>query len=157
VALWVLAVLLILIGAVGIVLPALPGVPLMFAGMVVAAAVDDFQRVGWVALAVLGFLTLLAVVVDFVASAFGAQRIGATRRAVWGAVVGTVVGLPFGLAGLILGPFIGAVVGEFSAHGRIGQAANAGVAAWAGLIFGTLVKVAIAFSMLGIFIAAFII
>jgi uncharacterized protein YqgC (DUF456 family) len=146
-----------IVGALGIVLPALPGVPLLFAGMVVAAAIDDFQRVGWLPLTVLGFLTLLAVLVEFVASALGAQRVGASSRAILGALLGTVVGLFFGFVGLVFGPFIGAVVGELSVHGRIDQAGRVGIATWVGLVFGTLAKVAIAFAMIGIFVLAYFI
>jgi uncharacterized protein YqgC (DUF456 family) len=155
--LWTLAILLMIVGALGIVLPALPGVPLLFAGMVVAAAIDDFQRVGWLPLVVLGFLTLLAVLVEFAASALGAQRVGASARAVFGALVGTVAGLFFGIPGLVFGPFIGAVVGELSVHGRIDQAGRVGVATWIGLVFGTLAKIAIAFAMIGIFVLAWFI
>jgi uncharacterized protein YqgC (DUF456 family) len=156
-ALWTLAMLLILVGVLGIVLPALPGVPLMFAGMVVAAAIDDFHRIGWLTLAVLGFLTLLSVIVEFAASALGAKRVGASRSAVWGALIGTVVGLFFGLPGLVFGPFIGAVAGELRVHGRLDQAGRVGIATWLGLIFGTLAKIAIAFAMLGIFVLAYLI
>lgn len=154
-ALWVLALLLMFVGVLGIVLPALPGIPLMFAGMVVAAAIDDFQRIGWVTLSVLGFLTIVAVVVEVAASALGAARVGASKRAIWGALLGTLVGLLFGIAGLVFGPFIGALVGELSVHGRIDQAGRVGVATWLGLIFGTLAKIAIGFAMLGIFVLAY--
>ena len=82
-ALWILAIALMLVGALGIVLPALPGIPLMFAGMVVAAAIDDFQRIGWITLTVLGFLTLFSVIIEFAASALGARHVGASRQAVW--------------------------------------------------------------------------
>lgn len=152
--LWILAIALMLVGALGIVLPALPGVPLMFAGMVVAAAIDDFQRIGWFTLGALGFLTLLSVIVDFTASALGARRVGASGRAIWGAVIGAVVGMFFGLPGLLLGPFIGAVIGEITVHGRVGQAGRVGVGTWMGLIFGALFKLAIAISMVGVFIFA---
>ncbi len=155
-ALWVLAIALIGVGAAGIVLPALPGVPLMLAGMVVAAAVDDFQRIGWLTLAVLGVLTLLAVLVDFLASVMGVKYAGASRRAVWGALIGTIVGLFFGLAGLIFGPFVGALVGELSVHGRLDQAGRVGIATWVGLILGTLLKLAIGFAMIGVFIGAYL-
>ncbi|HLS82085.1 MAG TPA: DUF456 family protein [Steroidobacter sp.] len=154
---WTLAIALMLVGALGIVLPALPGVPLIFAGMVLAAAIDDFQKIGWVTLAILGFLTLLSIVVDVAASALGAKRVGASRRAVWGALFGTLIGLFFGLPGLLLGPFAGAVIGELTVHGRLEQAGRAGVAAWMGLIFGALFKLAIAFSMLGVFIFAYLV
>lgn len=156
-ALWVLAIALMLVGAAGIVLPALPGVPLMFAGMVVAASIDDFERIGWITLAILGVLTILSFIIDFAASALGAKRVGASGRAIWGAVIGTVVGLFFGIPGLLLGPFIGAVVGEITVHGRLDQAGKVGVATWIGLLFGTLAKLAIAFSMVGVFLLAFFI
>jgi uncharacterized protein len=154
-ALWIVAILLMLVGAAGIILPALPGVPLIFAGMVLAANIDDFQRIGWITLTVLGILTAMAFIVDFAASALGAKRVGASARAVWGALIGTIVGLFFGIPGLVLGPFIGAVVGEISVHGRVDRAGRVGFATWVGLIFGTLVKLAIAFSMIGIFVFAF--
>jgi uncharacterized protein YqgC (DUF456 family) len=155
VVLWVLAIALMLAGIVGLILPALPGVPLMFAGMVVAAAIDDFQRIGWITLTVLGVLTLIAVVVDFLASVWGVKYAGASKRAIWGALIGTAVGLFFGLPGLIFGPFFGALVGELTVHGRLNQAGRAGIATWLGLIFGTLAKVAIAFAMLGVFVLAY--
>jgi uncharacterized protein YqgC (DUF456 family) len=154
-ALWVLAAALMLTGALGIVLPALPGVPLMFAGMVVAASIDDFERIGWITLTVLGVLTVVSFIIDFAASALGAKRVGASGRAIWGAVIGTIVGLFFGIPGLLLGPFVGAVVGEITVHGRLDRATKVGVATWIGLLFGTLAKLAIAFSMIGVFLLAF--
>lgn len=154
-ALWILAAALMLVGIAGIVLPALPGVPLLFAGMVVAAAIDDFQRIGWITLSILGALTVIAFLVDLLAGSMGAKRVGASSRAVWGAAIGTVVGIFFGIAGLLLGPFVGAVVGELSAHGRLDQAGRVGVATWVGLMLGTVIKLALAFSMLGIFALAF--
>jgi uncharacterized protein len=154
-ALWIVAILLMVVGALGIILPALPGVPLIFAGMVLAASIDDFQRIGWITLTVLGVLTVIAFIVDFAASALGAKRVGASTRAVWGALIGTIVGLFFGIPGLVFGPFVGAVVGEVTVHGRLNRAGSVGIATWVGLVFGTLFKLAIAFSMIGIFIFAF--
>jgi uncharacterized protein len=156
-ALWILAAALMLVGLAGIVLPALPGVPLLFAGMVVAAAIDDFQRIGWVTLSILGALTIIAFLADLFAASLGAKRVGASGRAVWGAAIGTVVGIFFGIAGLLLGPFVGAVIGELSVHGGVAQAGRVGVATWLGLILGTIVKLALACSMLGIFALAFFI
>lgn len=154
-SLWIVAILLMVVGALGIILPALPGVPLIFAGMVLAASIDDFQRIGWITLTVLGVLTVIAFIVDFAASALGAKRVGASTRAVWGALIGTIVGLFFGIPGLVFGPFVGAVIGEVTVHGRLDRAGSVGIATWVGLVFGTLFKLAIAFSMIGIFIFAF--
>jgi uncharacterized protein YqgC (DUF456 family) len=153
--LWSLAILLMSIGAAGIVLPALPGVPLIFAGMALAASIDDFQRIGWLTITVLGVLTIIAVVIDFAASVLGAKRVGASRRALWGAFAGTIVGMFFGPVGLLFGPFVGAVLAELTVHGQPGRAGRVGVATWIGLLFGTVFKLAIAFSMLGIFAVAY--
>jgi uncharacterized protein YqgC (DUF456 family) len=149
--LWVLAAVLVLAGLAGSVLPALPGVPLVFAGLVLAAWVDDFQRVSLWVVGLLGFLTVVSIIVDFAASALGARRVGATAWAILGAAIGTFVGVFLGLPGLILGPFLGAVAGELLSHGEIQKATRAGLATWVGLIFGTLAKLALAFTMLGLF------
>ena len=91
---------------------------------------------------------------DFVAAALGAKHLGASPRAMTGAALGTLLGLFLGLPGLILGPFVGAVLGELSVHRDLGRAGRAGVAAWIGFAIGTAVKVALAFSMVAIFLAA---
>jgi uncharacterized protein YqgC (DUF456 family) len=157
-ALWMLlAALLVIAGIAGSVLPALPGVPLVFAGLLLAAWAGDFAQVGWVTLVILGLLTALSFVVDLAATAVGARRVGATRLAVVGAALGTLGGLFLGLPGLILGPFIGAVAGEMISHGKMEQATRAGVATWVGLLFGTLAKLALVFTMLGVFAVAYFI
>ena len=150
----VIATLMVVAGVAGAVLPGLPGVPLVYAGLLVAAWADDFQRVGWVVLVLLGMLTALSFVIDLLAVSLGAKRVGATRLAVIGAALGTFAGLLFGLPGLVLGPFLGAVIGELLSHGRAGQAGRAGFATWIGLLFGTLAKLALVFTMLGVFAAA---
>ena len=155
---WYLAAaILILVGIAGTVLPALPGVPIVFAGMWLAAWVDDYALIGAGTVILLGALAALAVLLDFVAGILGARRVAATGKALWGAAIGTVVGLFFGLFGLLLGPFIGAVIGEASAGGSMHRSTHVGIATWIGLLFGTLAKIALSFTMLGIFIAALLI
>jgi uncharacterized protein YqgC (DUF456 family) len=154
---WIVAVLLVLVGLAGSVLPALPGVTLVFAGLLVGAWADDFTRVGWLTLTLLGVLTVLSFAIDFAATALGAKRVGATRMAVVGAALGTFAGLFLGIPGLILGPFVGAVAGEMMSHGEWRRASEAGVATWMGLVFGTLAKLALVFAMLGIFAFAYVV
>src|SRR4249920_1479988 len=72
---YLLAGLLILLGLVGTILPALPGLPLVFAGMLLAAWADHFTRISGWTIAVLAVLTLLSVIVDVAASAMGAKRV----------------------------------------------------------------------------------
>jgi uncharacterized protein YqgC (DUF456 family) len=149
--LYVIAAVLILLGLLGTVLPALPGIPLMFAGMVLVAFVGDFQWLGPMVLVVLGLLTVLAVAIDFAASLLGAQRVGASKLAIVGAALGTLVGFFLGLPGLILGPFIGAFVGEFINGRHAGTATKVGLGTWLGMVIGGIAKIAIAFVMLGVF------
>lgn len=150
--LWLLAALLIIIGFAGLILPAVPGIPLVYAGLVLLAWADNFAYVGWITLTLLGVLALLSYGVDLLASALGAKRFGASPRSVVGAALGAVVGLFFGLPGLLFGPFVGAVIAEFTVHGSARAAAQAGVGATIGLLFGALLKVALAFTMIGVFV-----
>jgi uncharacterized protein len=92
--LWLLVALLILVGIAGVLFPALPGTPLVFIGLVLAAYIDDFTRVDWwPTLTVLGLLTALSLVADVLATALGAKRVGASGKALWGAALGSVVGI----------------------------------------------------------------
>ncbi len=152
--LYLLAAVLIVIGTIGSVLPALPGVPIVYVGMILAAWAGDFSHIGWPTLTILGVLTALAVIVDLLASVFGAKRVGASGWALFGAALGTVIGLFFGLVGLILGPFVGAVAGELIAGSTLKRSASVGVGAWLGFIFGTLARIALCFTMLGVFALA---
>ncbi|MGE5161040.1 MAG: DUF456 domain-containing protein [Betaproteobacteria bacterium] len=155
--LWVVAVLLVIVGAVGTVLPALPGVPLIFAGVLLAAWAEDFQRIGGWTLGMLAVLALVGLVVDYVAASMSAQRAGASRQGIIGAAIGTVAGIFTGLLGLVFMPLVGAAVGEFIAHRDALRAGKVGVATWLGLLVATAIKIAVAFTMIGVFIAAIVI
>ena len=150
--LWLLAALLIVVGFAGLILPAVPGIPLVFAGLVVLAWAENFAFVGWITLAALGVLALLSYGVDLLATALGAKRFGASPRALAGAALGVVAGLFFGLPGIVLGPFVGAVIGEFSRQASARAAMQAGLGAMLGLLFGALLKIALAFTMVGVFV-----
>ena len=154
--LWLLVALLVLVGLAGAVLPAIPGVPLVFAGLWLGAWIDDYQKVSAWWVGVFGVLTLVAVAIDLIATALGAKRVGASRQAIAGAVIGTFAGLFFGgVIGVLIGPFVGAVAGELVARGRMDQAMDVGVATWMGFLFGTLAKIALTLAMVGIFVAAY--
>jgi|SRR6185503_14923610 len=152
--LWVLAIALIVIGLAGVVLPGLPGTILIFAGLLIAAWHDNFERVGVFTIVALGVLTVATYFVDVAIMALGMKRLGTTRRAMAGAAIGTLAGLFFGLPGLMIGPFVGAVVGELTADSDLRGAGKAGAAAWIGFLIGTVVKVGLAFAMVGIFLTA---
>lgn len=150
--LWLAAGALVAGGLAGLVLPALPGAPLVFAGLFLAAWIDGFRYVGIGTLAVLAILAGLTWAADFAAGALGARGFGASGRAIAGAVAGGVIGLFFGLPGLLLGPFAGAVLGELSLRRGLGQAGRAGIGATVGLAVGLAAKVALSCSMVALFL-----
>jgi uncharacterized protein len=149
---WLLAVLLLVAGLIGLFLPVLPGAPLIFAGLVIAAWAEDFHYAGLWTVVILAILTLLTLAVDFWATIFGAKKFGASKRAVIGALIGLVVGIFLGFPGIIFGPFIGAVVGELSAQKDLKQATRAGIGATIGLVLGAAIKLALALTMIGVFL-----
>lgn len=155
-ALWFLALLLVLAGIAGAVLPAIPGAPLVFAGLLLGAFIDDFSKVGWFPLAVMGLLTALTFVVDFAATALGAKRVGASPLALVGAALGTVAGLFFGFVGVLVGPFAGAALGEYVARRDLRQAGRAGLGTWLGIVLGSAAKIALLLAMVGVFAVAWL-
>lgn len=155
--LYVLAGLLMLVGFLGTVLPVLPGLPLMFAGMWLAAWNDDYTKVGAGTLVVLAVLLVVSLAVDVLASIVGAKRVGASDKALWGAALGGLAGVFFGLPGLLLGPFLGAVGGEMAQGTDRRAALKVGAGTWVGLAVGAVLKVCLALTMLAVFGAALLI
>ena len=118
--LWI-TLLVMLVGLLGSVLPGLPGVPLIFAAALVYAYVTGFEVVGGAVLVLLGLFALVAFAADFVATAYGAKRFGASNWGTTGGAIGGLVGtlagaLFFGvgaLFGLLAGTVGGVFVGEY--------------------------------------------
>ena len=156
---WTVATALVIVGFAGTILPVLPGVLLVLAGLALGAWIDGFERVGAWTMAVIAVFAALALITDFVAGLLGAKRIGASRWALIGAAAGTVIGLFMGLIGVLFMPFVGAVAGEYyalrAADGpRSQQALRVGTATWIGMVVGAVAKIAFACLMVGVFLAA---
>ena len=100
--LWALAGILVLVGLAGTILPALPGVPFVFGGLLIVAWLGEFQRIGWPTLTILAVLTAFAVLVDLLATLLGAKRVGASKLALLGAAIGSIIGIFFGLVGIFI-------------------------------------------------------
>ena len=127
--LFILGVLMVVVGIAGTLLPMLPGVPLVFAGLLLIAWLDGFTKVSILTLVIIGVIALIAWAIDFAASFVTAKKVGASKQALWGTVIGGIVGLFFGgLAGIILGPAIGAMIGELMAHQDKSRATTVGIA-----------------------------
>jgi uncharacterized protein YqgC (DUF456 family) len=151
---WILSTLLVIAGLIGLVAPGLPGAPLIFAGLLLAAWAEGFEYVGLGTILIIGVIAILTFSVDFWATMFGAKKFGASKRAIIGAVLGLVIGLFLGFPGVIFGPFIGAVIGELSARQGLEQATRAGIGATVGFVLGAALKLALAFAMIGVYLVA---
>ncbi len=154
---WVLGGAMILGGLAGTILPLLPSTPLMFAGMLLLAWHDQFIRLGWPSLTILLVLTIISCALDYVAGVMGAKTVGASRQAIWGALIGSVLGMLGGLPGLIIGPFLGAAAGELYARQNMLNAGKVGFASVIGMLLGAIAKVGFALAMLGTFALAWFI
>jgi uncharacterized protein len=147
----VLAAALIVVGLVGAIVPMLPGIPLIFAGIWLIAGADGYRHLGLGWLLGIAAVGAVGLVTDLLAGALGAKRMGASSQAVCGALIGTLIGLFFGIPGLLFGPFFGAVIGELSAGNSVLRSAHAGVSVWVGLIFGTIIKLVSSLMMVALF------
>jgi uncharacterized protein YqgC (DUF456 family) len=150
--LWIAAVVFILAGVIGLIIPAIPGPTFLLIGLIMAAWAEEFEYIGWGTITVLIVLTGLAFLIDFIAGALGAKKSGASQRATFGAVIGAIIGLFFGLIGVFVGPFIGAFIGEFTVQKKSAPAAQVGASVLIGIIIGTAAKVAIGFAMIGLYV-----
>ncbi len=151
----VLAAIMVAAGFVGSLLPLLPGVPLLFSGLLLAAWEQGFSKVSVLTMVVIGVLGVAAWAVDFFGSMVTAKKAGASKQAMWGVAIGAVLGIFGGIPGLILGPAIGAIVGELIAHQDKLRATTVGLAAGLGFILAMVAKVFIVVIMLIVFTSAY--
>jgi uncharacterized protein YqgC (DUF456 family) len=149
---WIIGALLTVIGLSGLLLPLLPGAPLLFLGLFLSAWAENFRFVGLWTLILLAVLTLLTYVVEFAASALGVKKYGGSNRAMIGAAIGGIAGLFLGLPGILFGPFVGAVIGELSLQRSLNEASRAGFGTVVGMAMGLAGKFAIGIAMIGLFL-----
>lgn len=148
----ILGAVVTFVGLAGLLLPVLPGAPLIFLGLVLCAWAEGFRYVGGWTIFVLAVMAALTYVVEFAASLLGVNKFGGSRRAMAGAAIGGVIGLFLGLPGILFGPFIGAVIGELSLQRSLDQASRAGFGTVVGLAIGVAGKLAIGIAMIGLFL-----
>jgi len=147
-----IAMVVMLVGLAGSVLPGIPGAPLILAAAVGHRLYFGHAGPGTLVLGLLAGLTLLSIGLDYLATMIGAKKLGATWRGMVGAALGGLVGLIFGPVGLLVGPFVGATALEMLSGRDIESASRAGAGAFIGLLAGAVGKVACCLSMIGLFL-----
>jgi uncharacterized protein YqgC (DUF456 family) len=150
---WFFTIVLLAVGLIGSVLPAIPGATIILAAAVIhRIMLGPEKSLGWRALTVLVLLTLATYAIDVLSGYFGAKYFGATKWGTFGAIMGAIGGLFFGIIGLFVGPVIGAIAGEFIAGKRMIDAGRAGWGSLLGNIGGMIAKLVIALVMITIFL-----
>lgn len=145
----VVAALFMLGGLAGTILPALPGVPLIWLGMLLYGLLTGFEQITATFLILQALLTASVMGIDYLATAIGSKYFGGSKAAIWGAIAGSILGLIFlSLPGLLIGPFIGAAAAEMLFTRKPRQALRAGLGATIGTLGGIPIKLAIEVAMI---------
>ncbi len=151
----IICAVLILIGLVGVIMPYLPGVPVAWLGLFIYAIGTDWERLSVTTIVVFGAITVLALLVDFIAPLLGAKKYKASKWGIIGASIGLFLGIIiFQIWGIILGPLLGALIGELIAGKSTDIALKSALGTFIGFIFGTLMKVVIVLVMAGFFVVS---
>ena len=151
-----LAIILMIVGIAGCLLPVLPGPPLSYVGLILL----HFTRFGDISknlFIILGIVAVVVTIIDYVVPIWGTKQFGGSKYGIRGATVGLVIGLSLGPAGIIIGPFVGAVVGELIFKDDIKYAMKAGFGSLLGFLTGVGLKLAASLLMTFYFVRALVI
>jgi len=135
-------VIFIISGILGCVVPALPGPPLSYIGLLLLHFTEKFQfstkfLITW------AIITAVIYTLDIIIPVWGTKKFGGSKRGVWGSIIGLLIGLffaPFGLISIIIGPFAGAVIGELTTGKETKIVLRSGFGSFLGFLAGTLLK-----------------
>lgn len=147
----ILGLLLMIVGIIGSLLPALPGPPISWVGILMLYLCQGMETNYWL----LGITLVIAVVIgilDYVIPAQGTKYFGGSKYGIWGTNIGLVVGLFFTPFGFLIGPFLGALIGELIYNSNEGKRAfKAATGSFLGFLAGTFIKFLVSLLFLGIF------
>ena len=154
IAIIVIGILAIILGLVGSVLPALPGPPIAYGGLLLLllneTAKLSMMGNSYIWLIALGIITLFITVIDYYMPIWGTKKFGGTQAGSRGSTIGLIVAviLTFFTSGLaviliLVGPFIGAYIGEKQVGQSNQVAMKSAVGSFLGFIAGTFMKVAV--------------
>ncbi|MCK4941244.1 DUF456 domain-containing protein [candidate division WOR-3 bacterium] len=152
--LFVVALIIMIVGLAGVILPVLPGIPLIFGAAAVYGLLTGFEEITLHLILIFACLTIFGLVVDYLANYFSVRKMGGGRAGAVGAVVGLIAGIFLGLIWIIVLPFVLAVAFELIAGRESRQALTAGFGAFVGLLFGGLIRFIIGCVMTGVFVWA---
>lgn len=112
IAMVALGSILLFVGFLGCIIPAIPGPILAYGALILISIAGAWTVVPVWALVVAGVVALVTTVLDNILPAMSSKKAGASRAGVWGSVVGMIAGTFFSPIGTIIGAFVGALLGE---------------------------------------------
>ena len=143
--------ILVIVGIVGCIIPAIPGPPLSYVGIILL----HFSQWGGLSvklLIILGILAVAVTIMDFVLPIWTTRKFGGSKRGVWGSTIGLLVGLFFAPWGVIICPFLGAFIGEMTTNNKADKALRSAIGSFVGFLLGTGAKFAVSGIMLYYFV-----
>ena len=147
------ALLVMAVGLAGTVIPGIPGVLLVFAGVAGYGMLDGFEEFGAGWLVLMGAIAAGATAFDFIAQPAVARRFGASKWGLIGAVAGMIVGLIVGgPVGALLGPLVGAVALELVFGRTVRDALRSGLGTTVGFFTAMVVDMTAGLIIIGIFV-----
>ena len=145
----VIAIVLVLVGVVGSIVPGIAGPPFSFAGLLALSFVDGINY-STRFLVVMGIIGAVVFLLDYVVPVWGTKTLGGTKAGTRGSTIGLILGLlvtivfPVGFIAILLGPFIGAYIGERTSGTDDHLAWRSAFGSFVGFFFGTFLKLAYA-------------
>ena len=139
-------------GLAGSVFPALPGVAMVWAGMLAYFLLDSRGDLSVTFLVVECLIAASSYAADYLITMWGVKKFGGSKAAAVGAVIGTLALFIIGPIGIVIGPLAGAVIGDLVAGNVIKQALMSGIGSFVGFLFTMLYRLLVCGIMIGWFI-----
>jgi len=155
ITLFIITIAVMLFGLAGVILPLIPGVPIIFGAALLYALLTGFSTISGQMLIIFAILTVFSIVLDWMASVVGVKKMGGSYAGMIGAFIGMVVGLVLpgvGIIGFIIGAFVGAYAMELLINKNTRVALRAGLGSFLGFLAGGLMKFVVGVIIIGVFV-----
>ena len=150
---FLLGLILILVGFVGIIIPFIPGIPIMWLGALAYGAMTGFRELTWPWMLIITLIALASITLDFILSAIMARKFGGSRLASLGSLLGGILGtLYLGAFGALLGAFGGAALTDLPVNRSIRKALRSGAGAVVGFVLALMVDLTSGIAILAIYL-----
>ncbi|MGN0032343.1 MAG: DUF456 domain-containing protein [Candidatus Limimorpha sp.] len=149
--LFVFAVIVIILGLIGDVIPGIPGPPVTYLALLL---LHWTERISYTTdfLVITGLICVAITVLDYVVPVWGTKKFGGTKAGARGSTIGLIVSVivlpmlgivigPFGIFGLLGGPFLGAYIGEKMCGAPENRAWRSAFGSFIGFLAGTFMKI----------------